>query len=114
MSRLSDGPFGPRGKKLSELTDRELLEERRRRQGEPQSQEKRPGWPRVKQYLANLELSPGATWPDVERAYERLLERYHPDRHAADPERYRAAQELTESLSSAYQALRRHFDRADK
>ena len=63
----------------------------------------------MKQYLANLELSPGATWPEVERAYNRLRERYHPDKHEGHPERHRTAQELTESLTNAYQALRRYF-----
>jgi curved DNA-binding protein CbpA len=67
----------------------------------------------VKQYLANLELSPGATWTDVERAYARMLERYRPEKHAADPERHRAAQELTDSLTRAYQALQRYFGRTD-
>lgn len=113
MSRLSDGPFGPSGKKLAELTDQELLEERRRRHGDDEPEQRRPGWARVKQYLANLELSPGATLSDVERAYERLLERYRPERHAEDPERHRAAQELTDSLTRAYRALRRHFDDAE-
>ncbi|HSN82133.1 MAG TPA: hypothetical protein VLS88_06115 [Polyangiales bacterium] len=110
MSRLSDGPFGPSGKKLAELTDAELLEERRRRQGSEEPEQSRPGWARVKQYLANLELSPGATWTDVEHAYQRLLEQYRPERHTEDPERHRAARELTDSLTRAYRALRRHFD----
>lgn len=114
MSRLSDGKFGPAGKKLSELTDQELLEERRRRRGAESSEEARPPWKRVKQYLANLELNPGATWPEVERAYARLLERYRPEKHTTDPERHRAAQELTDSLTRAYQSLRRHFDRANE
>ena len=114
MSRLSDGEFGPSGKKLAELTDRELLDERSRRRGDPASDQTQLGWKRVKQYLANFELSPSASWQDVERAYVRMLERYRPDKHAADPERHRAAQELTESLTSAYQALRRYFDRSEK
>ena len=114
MSRLSDGKFGASGKKLSELTDQELLDERRRRRGDPATGQGRPGWKRVKQYLANFELSPSATWTDVERAYVRMLERYRPDKHAADPERHRAAQELTESLTNAYQVLQRYFDRAEK
>ena len=77
--------------------------------GEQPPDEPRPTLQRVKQYLANLELSPGATWPEVERAYNRLRERYHPDKHEGHPERHRTAQELTESLTNAYQALRRYF-----
>lgn len=107
--RLSDARFGPSQKKLADLSDQELLQERDRRRTKQTSDDPRPTWKRVKQYLANLELGPGATWPDVERAYKRLLERYHPDKHQTDPDRHRVAQELTESLTSAYQALRRYF-----
>ena len=110
MTRLSDGPFGPVGKKLAELTDEELQAERQTRLGRvPES--KLPTLSRVKQYLANLELDPSATWPEIERAYQRLRERYHPDRHRTHPERHQTALELTESLNKAYEALRRHFER---
>ena len=111
MSRLSDGPFGPNGKKLAELTDQELRAERARRRGEQPVDEGRLTLQRVKQYLANLELSPGATWPEVERAYERLRSRYSPDKHKGHPERHETALELNESLARAYQALRRYFRR---
>ena len=109
MSRLSDGPFGPKGKKLSELTDEELRNERARRRGEQPEEEDRPTLRRVKQYLANLELNAGATWPEVERAYKRLRERYSPEKHEGHPERHETALELDESLGKAYQALRRYF-----
>ena len=109
MSRLSDGPFGSAGKKLAELTDEELREERARRRGEQPEEQGRPTLQRVKQYLANLELSPGATWPEVERAYKRLRERYSPERHEDHPERHETAVELSESLTKAYQALRGYF-----
>lgn len=109
MTRLSDGPFGPSAKKLAELSDEELLQERARRRGEEPDHDSRPSLQRVKQYLANLELSPGATWPEVERSYRRLRERYSPDRHEGHPERHEAALELNESLNKAYQALRAYF-----
>jgi len=109
MSRLSDGPFGPSGKKLADLTDDELRDERARRRGEQSPDEPRPTLQRVKQYLANLELSAGATWPEVERAYKRLRERYSPDKHEGHPERHETAVELSESLNKAYEALRTYF-----
>jgi DnaJ-domain-containing protein 1 len=110
--RLSDARFGPSQKKLADLSDEELLQERERRRRKESSDDPQPTWTRVKQCLANLELAPGATWPEVERAYKRLLERYHPDKHQSDPDRHRVAEELSDSLTSAYQALRRYF-RAD-
>jgi hypothetical protein len=109
MTRLSQGKFGAAAKTLAELSDEELLEERARSRGERSTSESGLSWKRVKQYLANLELNPGATWPEVERAYERLRERYDPEKHEADPARFRAAEELNASLASAYQALRRYF-----
>jgi DnaJ-domain-containing protein 1 len=109
MTRLSDGKFGPTGKKLADLTDRELRDERARRRGKQLPDEARPTLRRVRQYLANLELSPGATWPEVERAYKRLRERYSPDKHEGHPERHETALELNESLSKAYEALRTYF-----
>jgi DnaJ-domain-containing protein 1 len=110
MTRLSDGPFGPDGKKLADLTDDELAEERERRFGHSKRGE-RPTLSRVRQYFANLELDPSASWPEIQRAYEKLRERYHPDKHAAHPERHETAIELTESLNKAYEALRRYFER---
>ena len=108
MMRLSDGPFGPDQKKLAQLTDEELaaeLAERRKRSPEGD----RPTLQRVKQYLANLELDPGASWPEIERAYARLRDRYHPDKHRDQPDRHETAVELTESLTRAYQALKHYF-----
>ena len=113
MTRLSDGKFGPDDKKLGELTDAELRDELRwrRQKSAPKPEAARPPLRRVKQYLANLELSPGATWSEVQRAYDRLLDRYDPDKHGDHPERHETAVELTDSLTRAYQALRRYFER---
>jgi DnaJ-domain-containing protein 1 len=109
MTRLSDGKFGPSGKKLADLSDDELLQERADRQGDRVPVHSKPSWKRVRQYLANLELSPGATWPEIERAYKRLRERYSPEKHKGHPERHEAAQELNNSLMNAYEALRAYF-----
>ena len=109
MTRLSEGTFGPSGKPLAELSDDELRAELARRRGEEPIDESRPTWQRVKQYLANLELSSDATWPEVERAYRRLRDRYSPDKHATDPDRHQTAQELVDSLGRAYRGLRRYF-----
>jgi hypothetical protein len=109
MTRLSDGEFGPSGKKLGDLSDEELLQERATRHGSWVPSKSKPSWKRVRQYLANLELSPGATWPEIERAYKRLRERYSPDKHEGHPERHDAAQELNRSLMNAYEALREYF-----
>lgn len=114
--RLSKGKFGPRGKSLRALTDEELHDEQRTRRlarapKQDETPAAKPGWRRVRQYFANLELDPGASAQEVERAYNRLLERYHPDKHREDPEKHRAAKELTDSLTHAYRSLRRYLAR---
>ena len=117
MKRLGDAKFGPRGKALRELTDKELADEVRRRRSEhaeddsTEKQLEARSPKRIRQYLANLELSAGATLSEVERAYQRLRQRYDPAKHKDDPEKNRAARELTKSLQRAYQALREHLTR---
>jgi DnaJ-domain-containing protein 1 len=106
------------GKPLSELTDRELEEElqrRRRARGggtgvaEPTGETPRLAAAvkraQVRQWYANLELKAGATVDDVRAAYQRLMARYHPDKHASDPEKHRAATRLAHGLTEAYHGL---------
>jgi len=56
-------------------------------------------------WYRTLELEPGADLVAVRKAYRRLLKIYHPDRHANDPEKYRAATEVTRKLTEAYDGL---------
>ena len=65
----------------------------------------------LNQYYANLELEPGASLKEVKSAYRRLMRRYHPDRHAKDPAKVRLANELSQQLRVAYEALREHLKR---
>lgn len=113
-------------KDLKELTDRELDDElRRRRQSrgqsprndEPRRSTRRsgrnsrgsrrgrgaPGW-KVRQFYRNLELEPGASRDEVELAYVRLSEKYHPDRQT-DPDRKRVATQLLAGLREAYRGI---------
>lgn len=103
-------------KPLRELTDRELEEElarRRRARGgtvaEPTGETPRLAAAvrraQVKQWFVNLELQPGATLEDVKAAYGRLIAKYHPDKHAGDPEKHRAATKLAHGLTEAYHGL---------
>lgn len=116
---------GSRSKLLAELSDEELRAEanrRRRRRGGGDARlgrdrsemrerlRRRGGVPsRLKRYYANLELTPGSGLDEVREAYERLREKYHPRRHAADPEKAEAAQTLLDSLTEAYRELRDHL-----
>ncbi len=125
LNEMSQRTFGRSAMPLSELSDSELEEEllRRRRVraahgGKPARRERRPApreegdSPQRRQLLqcyANLELEPGASLEDVRRSYRELMSRYHPDKHLGDPERHKAATELAQSLTKAYQALSDHL-----
>jgi len=55
----------------------------------------------VRKAFAALELPLTASADDVRRAWKALMARYHPDRHAQDPELERTATELSRRLTEA-------------
>lgn len=109
-------------KRVAELSDdeleAELLRRRRQRAGVRSnlgpiagtSERDSPEQKQLLQYYANLELPPFASIEEVKRAYKDLVRRYHPDKHAGDPERQKVASELTQSLTRAYEALTRYLE----
>ena len=56
-------------------------------------------------YYANLEIPRGSDLETVRAAWKGMMKKYHPDLHAADPEKRRLAGELTANLTRAYQEL---------
>ena len=67
--------------------------------------------PELMRYYANLELPYGADIEAVRGARRRLLRRYHPDLHSADPEKKRTATQLAQGLNRAHDELVRRLDR---
>ena len=63
---------------------------------------------------ANLELPYGADLDAVRQARRRLLRRYHPDLHAADPERKQTATRLAQGLNGAHDELVKRLDRKQR
>ncbi|MCA9536903.1 MAG: hypothetical protein KC593_24640 [Myxococcales bacterium] len=63
----------------------------------------------LEQYLANLELKPGATLDTVREQYFRLRERYDPKKQSSEEKR-RVAQALVDKLMGAYEALSAHYE----
>jgi DnaJ-domain-containing protein 1 len=57
------------------------------------------------QYYANLEIPPGSDREAVKFAWKKLLKKYHPDLHDADPEKRKVAGELTRRLTESYRLL---------
>lgn len=58
----------------------------------------------------NLEVPFGAPLEEVRRAYKRLMATFHPDRHSADPDRFRTATEVTKKLNQSFQRIRSHYE----
>ena len=125
LSDLRKRSFGRADKPLSELSDAELEAELiRRRRARAQGRSaadaaglgRRDGAPsprrkQLLQYYANLELDPGASLADIKAAYRELMKRYHPDKHARDDAKHRAATELAQQLTTAYVGLLEHLER---
>jgi hypothetical protein len=66
--------------------------------------------PDLATYYANLEIPYGTGREDVEAAWKRQVRRYHPDRHASNPERHAVATELLQGINHAYTELCRHLE----
>ncbi|HRE92438.1 MAG TPA: J domain-containing protein, partial [Myxococcota bacterium] len=76
----------------------------------PHPMEARPGrtetFPReVREAYAVLELPLGADRSRIDQAFKALVQRYHPDHHAGQPELQRTAAELTIRLTDARELL---------
>jgi DnaJ-domain-containing protein 1 len=60
---------------------------------------------RIRQAYARLEVPFGSDFETVRRSYRSLMRKYHPDRHASDPEREKLATEISQKLTVAYDML---------
>lgn len=62
-----------------------------------------------RRWYKTLELQPGADLKMVRRAYRKAMLQYHPDKFANDPEKQKAATEVTRRLTEAYNGLTRYL-----
>lgn len=58
-----------------------------------------------KQDFINLEVPPAASLEEVRRSYKKLLRKYHPDRHADNPQKQQMATKITQKLNASYQRI---------
>ena len=65
--------------------------------------------PKIAEYYRTLNLSPGADFPEVKKAYRALMRKYHPDLHGANPKKQKAATELSMRVTQAYNELEKHL-----
>lgn len=63
--------------------------------------------PEMAKYYARLEVPYGSDYNAVKAAYRRLMRKYHPDLHAVSPEKHKAATEVSQALTQAYNELER-------
>lgn len=58
-----------------------------------------------------LDLQPGADMAQIKTSYRQLMRKYHPDMHAGNPQKQKAANELSMRVTSAYNGLVAHVER---
>lgn len=62
-----------------------------------------------RKYYKALEVEYGADFKQIKSAYRRLLKKYHPDMFQNQPEKLKAAQEVTRQINEAYTYFERKF-----
>lgn len=58
-----------------------------------------------------LDLSPGADMAQIKSSYRQLMRKYHPDMHAGNPSKQKAATELSMRVTTAYNGLVGHLEK---
>ena len=69
---------------------------------------------KLAEHYKTLNLAPGADQAAVKTAYRALMRKYHPDMHTVNPNKQKAATELSMRVTQAYNALQAHFSEKDK
>lgn len=73
----------------------------------------RPGTPEAQlaEWYRVLDLQPGADMSQIKTSYRQLMRKYHPDMHAGNPAKQKAATELSMRVTTAYNGLVAHLDK---
>jgi DnaJ-domain-containing protein 1 len=61
-------------------------------------------------WYRQLDLQPGADMAQIKTSYRQLMRKYHPDMHAGNPQRQKAATELSMRVTAAYNGLVSHLE----
>ena len=66
---------------------------------------------KVAEWYRILDLQPGADGAQIKSSYRQLMRKYHPDMHAGNPQKQKAATELSMRVTTAYNGLVEYLDR---
>lgn len=80
--------------------------------GSSSSRPPRPGSQaaQVAEWYRVLDLNEGADLSQIKSSYRQLMRKYHPDMHAGNPGRQKAATELSMRVTAAYNGLITHLE----
>jgi hypothetical protein len=65
----------------------------------------------VAEWYKTLDLQPGADLGEIKSAYRKLMRKYHPDMHAGNPQKQKAATELSMRVTTAYNELTAYLEK---
>ncbi|MGE5185098.1 MAG: J domain-containing protein [Acidobacteriota bacterium] len=65
----------------------------------------------VAEWYRVLDLSVGADLSQIKTSYRQLMRKYHPDMHAGNPQKQKAATELSMRVTAAYNGLVAHLEK---
>ncbi len=65
----------------------------------------------VAEWYRVLDLSVGAEMSQIKTSYRQLMRKYHPDMHAGNPQKQKAATELSMRVTAAYNGLVAHLEK---
>ncbi len=65
----------------------------------------------VAEWYRVLDLSVGADMSQIKTSYRQLMRKYHPDMHAGNPQKQKAATELSMRVTAAYNGLVAHLEK---
>ena len=75
------------------------------------SRPSRPPAESLRQDYANLEVPFGADMERVRASYKRLMMKYHPDKHAGNPEKQKIALEISKKINESFERIRSRQER---
>jgi len=109
------GPQGSRGYSDPDVTEamEELDEYLKTGRTAKNGRRREPPFPpeELRQDYANLEIPFGAGIEEVKASYKKLVLRYHPDKHAGDPEKLRIATEITKKINESFERIRSRLEK---